>query len=515
MNAPATSIGRFAGASGWRLATLAFGIAVVVLLSCQWRAVGSLLHVWGNDGTYQYAFLIFPISAWLAFDQRDRLRARAPTPALWGLAAVAVLVLLAAAGRALSVNLPQHFALVALFPALVLACWGWRALRVLAFPLAYLVTFAVPWGDGLVGPLQDITAHIAVGVLNLTGFNVLLNGREILTSSTAWMVADACSGVKFFFACMALGCLYAWLLYQRPRKRALFVLASAVVPVLANGLRVYFTVVIGETFGIKYATGTDHLVFGWQFFGTVLLLLLLVGWFFRDPLARRENLPQDLHRPSRARMLAWPAVAALLLVGGALGARPVDTTAPSSQSLPIVAPTLAGWIGPLPLGENWQPRFAGADAQVKALYRPVSGAFAVAVFHAVYVGAPRRGHDLVTFGNDVYDPATTRILASARGQLQLAHGRRLAVRELRVVDDGGARLIWYWYCVDQHCTASPVSAKLLQAWEVMRRHTVRASVWAISVPVSSSDSSAGRKVLQAFSAGLSIEPPAATRAVPP
>src|SRR3546814_16383050 len=86
----------------------------------------------------------------------------------------------------------------------MLACCGWRALRVLAFPLGYLVVFAVPWGDGLVGPLQDITAHFAVRALELTGTPVLLNGREILTASAVWMVADACSGVKFFIACSAL-----------------------------------------------------------------------------------------------------------------------------------------------------------------------------------------------------------------------------------------------------------------------------------------------------------------------
>jgi exosortase len=141
----------------------------------------------------------------------------------------------------------------------------------------------------LVGPLQDITAHFAVRALELTGTPVLLNGREIITPSATWMVEDACSGVRFFAACTALGCLYAYLMYQRWWKRVLFVALAAVVPVIANGLRVYFTVLIGETWGMHYATGTDHMVFGWQFFGTVLVLLLLFGWFFRDRLVASEE----------------------------------------------------------------------------------------------------------------------------------------------------------------------------------------------------------------------------------
>ncbi|MEO7051058.1 MAG: archaeosortase/exosortase family protein, partial [Rhodanobacter sp.] len=156
------SVGTSARVSGWWLAVAVFGVAVVVLLVAYWQTVESLVWVWEHDGTYQYAFLIFPLSAWLAFNLRQEVRANLPAPSVWGLLAVVGLVLAWYAGQLLDVNLIRHFALVALFPALVLACWGWRALWVLVFPLAYLVVFSVPWGDGLVGPLQDITAHFAV-----------------------------------------------------------------------------------------------------------------------------------------------------------------------------------------------------------------------------------------------------------------------------------------------------------------------------------------------------------------
>jgi len=201
-------------ASGWMLAAGAFAVAVIVLLIFYWETVKSLMWIWSHDGTYQYAFLIFPLSLWTALNLRHQLHAASPKPSLWGLPAIAVLIFGWYAGRLLDINLAQHFALVALFPALVLAFWGWRALRVLAFPLGYLM-FAVPWGDGLVGPLQDITAHIAVRALELTGTPVLLNGREIITPSAVWMVADACSGVKFSsparhsVACMPTSCTSA------------------------------------------------------------------------------------------------------------------------------------------------------------------------------------------------------------------------------------------------------------------------------------------------------------------
>ncbi len=487
-------------APGWIAAATAFAIAVIALLVGYWQTVQSLVWAWGHDGTYQYAFLIFPLSLWVAFSLRHQLRANAPAPSIWGLAAVAVLVFVWYAGHLLDVNLPQHFALVAFFPALVLACWGWRALWVLLFPLGYLVVFAVPWGDALVGPLQDITAHFAVRALELTGTPVLLNGREIMTPSAVWMVADACSGVKFFIACTALGSLYAYLMYQRWWKRAVFVVLAAVAPVIANGLRVYFTILIGETWGMKYATGTDHMIFGWQFFGTVLLLLLLVGWFFRDNPVVRQVLPVHGGRSVGARRVVWPVALALLVVGPALAARLAGPAA--VEVLHLTAPTIAGWIGPQASADGWQPVFNGAAGQLRAAYRSVSGNDVVELFHAVYTGKPRRGHNLITHGNDLYDSADLQVLSHTSRQVDLAGGRGTTAGELWLAGATGPRLVWYWYCVDNRCTSSPVLTKLLQAWDVLRGHMPRSSVWALSSPVASSGLDQARTKLHAFAQAL-------------
>ncbi|MGH8182831.1 MAG: exosortase A [Rhodanobacteraceae bacterium] len=503
----AARAGIFERTSGWTLAAIAFAVAVVVLLACYWQTVESLVGVWSHDGTFQYAFLIFPLSAWIVFDLRHRLRVNSPVPSLWGFAAVFVLVCMWYAGRLLDINLAQHFAFVALFPALVLACWGWRALWVLAFPLAYLVVFAVPWGDGLVGPLQDITAHFAVRALEITGTPVLLNGREIVTSSAVWMVADACSGVKFFIACTALGCLYSYLMYQRWWKRVLFVVLAAIVPVIANGFRVYFTVLIGDTWGLHYATGTDHMIFGWQFFGTVLVLLLLAGWFFRDRLVARKLPPANADKPAGVRAVVWVAAVIALIAGPAVAAGLAATT--RAESVHLTAPALAGWSGPQ-AAEGWRPAFKGAAGQLQAGYLSAVHGAEVELFHAVYTGKPRRGHSLITYGNNVYDPAKARILASSGRRIEFADGANVSVRELRLAEADGSRLVWYWYCVDQRCSASSVVTKLLQAWDVLRGGDPRSAVWALSTRVANGNTEQARADLRAFVRAL----PAAGEAKP-
>ena len=503
MNGPPQALAGFSlRAPGWASATVAFAVAVVVLLVCYWQTVQSLVWVWDHDGTYQYAFLIFPLSLWTAFTLRHPLRANPPAPSVWGLAAVAMLVFVWYAGHLLDVNLAQHFAFVALFPALVLACWGWRALWVLAFPLGYLVVFAVPWGDALVGPLQDITAHLAVRALELTGTPVLLDGREIITPSAVWMVAEACSGVKFFIACTALGCLYAYLMYDRWWKRMIFVALAAVVPVIANGLRVYFTVLIGETWGVKYATGTDHLIFGWQFFGAVLVLLLLAGWFFRDDLLVQQHSPAHDDTFASARSVVWLAAIALLIAGPVLAAGFALPAAP--ETMHLTAPTIADWRGPMAAEDGWRPVFKGAAGQVRASYRSATRGDVVELFHAVYTGKPRRGHTLITYGNDLYNPARSQILSRGSQQLDLANGRSTTAGELRLTGTTGPRLVWYWYCVDHRCTRSPVLTKLLQASDVLRGHVPRSSVWALSSLVAIGGPDQARANLHAFAQALRV-----------
>ncbi len=484
-------------ASGWRLAAGAFAVAVAVLLACYWTTVESLVGVWANDGTYQYAFLIFPMSVWAAFDLRDRLRANPPVPSAWGLPAIALLVAIWYAGHMLAVNLPQHFALVAMFPALVLACWGWRALGVLKFPLAYLVVFAVPWGDAMVGPLQDITARFAVHALNLTGVPVLMNGRELITPSATWMVEQACSGVKFFIACTALGCIFAWLMFSRGWKRVAFVVLAAIVPVIANGFRVYFTILIGETWGLEYATGTDHMIFGWQFFGTVLLILLGVGWLFRDAYASTPSAPHRGAGFSTTRAVVW-VLALVLVVSGPVLAAWMKSPSTSGGRLNLVAPAVQGWLGPQTAQTNWKPLYKGADSEMRVAYQAESENASVELFHAIYLGPPRRGHDLITYGNSVTNPATDRVLSTATRHIVLSNGRTISAKELRLAAGGGERLIWYWYCVDGHYTDSAVLVKLIQTWDALVGQVSQSSVWAVSAADTHGNSGGLRAKLAAF-----------------
>jgi len=478
------------------VAHAAFAAGLVVLLTLYWPSVHSLVHVWAHDGTFQYAFLIFPVSLFLVAARRHSLGS-VPVRPSWsgavGLGAVSGLWLL---GYLVAVNLVQQFALIASLPLLVIAVYGVSMARALLFPLAYLFfALPLPVGDTLVGHLQTVTAHISVFFLQLTNIPVLLDHHLISTPHETWHVAQACSGIKFFIACGALGTLYAHLFYRRWRRRLIFVGAALIVPIVANGLRVYFTILIGETFGLQYASGTDHEIFGWQFFGTVLVLLFLAGWHWREAPAgavtavdsangarrRSAMLPAVL---ALACLAAGPLLASLWIKGSDTGKAPASATA--------TAPEVPGWQRvngrPNPLGASF-----GSASMLQTAAYDQQGA-RVDLLRAVYLGIPHGQHDLLTYGHWFYNRKSW---SSDRTRvIDLPGGHRVVSVQLR--GHGQQRLLWYWYDVNGVITPSETMAKLNQAWELIQGRRLRSAAVSISARVGHSGEVQAHDALMAF-----------------
>jgi exosortase/archaeosortase family protein len=107
-------------------------------------------------------------------------------------------------------------------------------------------------------------------------------------------------------------------MYRSPVRRALFILASIVVPVFANGMRAIGIVYLGYLLDNAQAAAADHVIYGWLFFSFVILLLTLLGLPFRQdgtapPPAEPRMVPvvRSWPRNAMATALALVAVAAV------------------------------------------------------------------------------------------------------------------------------------------------------------------------------------------------------------
>jgi exosortase/archaeosortase family protein len=145
-------------------------------------------------------------------------------------------------------------------------------------------------------------------------------------------VAEACSGVKFLVAMIALGTLVAHLCFRSSKRRAVFMAACAIVPVLANGVRAWGTIYVAQSRGVEFAAGFDHIVYGWFFFAFVMMTLLAISWRYFDRAANDDFIDAEalvasprLTRLADRRIDGWWALVLLLAVIGAIWAATLAT----------------------------------------------------------------------------------------------------------------------------------------------------------------------------------------------
>jgi exosortase A len=444
---------------GWPLAGLALAAVVFGLFAVYWETVASIVAIWNRSETYAHGFLILPISAFLVWRRRRVLASLSPRVAWPGILAVGALGGFWLAGEAADVLLARQIAVVGFIPAAVWALLGFRVLRAVAFPMAFLI-FAVPWGQGFVPHLQDFTALFSVRLLEITGIPVFWEGRLISIPSGDFEVAEACSGIRYVIASLALGALYAYLTYQSNWRRLAFLVAALVVPVLANGLRAYGIIMLAHLSNHRLATGVDHLIYGWVFFGVVMLILFWVGSFWAergqpskgvsgDPVGRTATAPASL------------LIAAFLTLGlGGAGPVAAQYTEALQRGVntKVVFPRAAdGWGGPMAPAKPWDPDFRGADLTRHRVYQR-NGGDGVAHLLIIHYRRERQGAELVNNRNRLFGEQW-RLVGATKRPLGIGSETSRKVRELRLSGESNDRLVWTWYDIGGWTTGRPVLAK--------------------------------------------------------
>ena len=385
-------------ASAWRRPLVALGLVVAVLLVTFRRDVGDLATLYWTNTTFGHCLFIAPVIGWLVWTRWGELARLTPQSWAPGLALVAVGGFGWLLGDAGTVSFARHLGLVMMLQGAVLTVLGPNVARGLLFPLAYAL-FLVPFGDFLEPPLQTITVWITMHLLHLVGVPATVDGVLITAGGRYFEVAEACSGSKFVIAMVAYGVLVANLCYRTWPRRLAFMAMAIVVPVLANGLRAFGTIYAAVLTSVEQATGYDHIVFGWVFFGVVMAAVLAIGWkwFDRAPDAPAFD-PVKLRGAIRWR-LDLPVAALLVLATATIFPGWSAAIAHRAQVLParIDLPQVPGWTrAPVSTTAPWTPNYPGADHQLFGRYVDGQGN---AVDLAIAVcGGQREGKEIVGFG---------------------------------------------------------------------------------------------------------------------
>jgi exosortase A len=388
----------------WRSSLNMLALAWAGLFLLFWRDAFDMAAIWWNSSTFNHCMLIVPVLAWLVAQRKPQLLALNPQswwPALLYIAVGAFGWLL---GEAAGVGLARQLGLVMMLQGSVAAILGLNVARGLLFPLFYIF-FLVPFGEEAVPMLQTVTAKMCMVLLAASGIPAHIDGIFITTPGGYFKVAEACSGVKFLVAMVAIGALVCNLSFRSWLRRMAFMAVCVIVPILANGLRAFGTIYIAQSRGITFAASFDHVFYGWIFFAIVIASIMGLGWRFFD---KRADAPA--FDPARLQGVIWGrlsnnvALAAVLV----LAALPVAWSATvMARTSPVPAqialPQVKGWsIISYQPRYPWQPNFAGSSHHLLGRYRGASGA-EVDLYIAVY-DRQEEGRELVGYGQGAVDP---------------------------------------------------------------------------------------------------------------
>ena len=495
-----------------RTPLVAVGLAVLIILAVYWGTAASMVAIWWRSETFAHGFVVVPICLWLVWRRRDavaQVEARPWWPGLAGVFGAGALWLVSAAA---DVAVAKQFALVFMIQAAIITVIGTRAARVLMFPLAFLL-FAVPFGEALVPTLIDRTADFTVGALRASGVPVYREGNHFVIPSGAWSVVEACAGLRYLIASLMVGTLYAMVAYRTALRRSAFIAASILVPIVANWLRAYMIVMLAHVSSNKLAVGVDHLIYGWVFFGLVMLLLFWIGSFWQETAPERATLasrPAGAHDagPPQARPLFLAAIAAIAVASLWL---PTEAAIkPSSLGDSPTLPAVVGqqeWKASDASISEWKPHYTGfASERIQTFRRDGRD---VGLYLAYYRGQ-EKGRELITSANALVTMSEWdwKLLSHGRDKVDW-RGERQTVDEALLSGPRVRLQVFTVYWISGRMTASDSMAKVLTAWSVLTGRGDDSALIVIYTPQRASAEEA-RGVLRGFVAAMS---PAIERAL--
>jgi exosortase A len=466
-------------------------LALAWALFWYWDSYSGMVSLWNNSDTYAHGFVVLPIVAWLIWNDRAKLSDAAPRPTLMVILPAIALSFSWLIGQITTVNALAQFSALAMGILLIVSLLGTEISRRLAFPLSFLF-FALPMGEFMMPTLMDWTANFTVLALRLSGIPVYREGLQFIIPSGNWSVVEACSGIRYIIASFMVGTLFAYLNYRSLKRRLIFVAVSLIVPIIANWLRAYFIVLLGHLTSNKLATGADHLIYGWVFFGLIMMGVFAIGmrWSEESPKSTQARFSGFAAPTER---ISWlpPILVAIIMAAGPLAYAQLAKSHPvANPQIPPLA--LAGeWQATAPFSA-WKPAYAAPSAEQQAYFERDGKKI------GTYVGFYRNQNftrKLITSTNMLVQYQDKDWRATKQFETVASIGQDSA--EVRAAEIAGSDHLtaYAWYWIDGRLTTSQIIGKLYTALSTLLGHGDDSAIVVVFTP---STGAQGKAILDEF-----------------
>jgi len=240
----------------------------------------TIISDWSNDPDFSHGFLIPLISLFLVWQRSDDLEKLKASPNNFGIPIILLGLFFLIIGNLAAEYFTQRLSFIIVLTGIILFLLGWQYLKLLAFPLIYLI-FMIPLPSILMlkitFPMQIFAAKVGAFALQLLDIPVLREGNVIHLVDNTLDVERACSGIRSLLSLLALGTVLAYFLNKETWKRALVILSCFPIAIIINAFRVSMTGILAHYYGMKAAEGFFHGFSGVVLYFAGLILVAAVG----------------------------------------------------------------------------------------------------------------------------------------------------------------------------------------------------------------------------------------------
>jgi EpsI family protein len=468
---------------------------------CYLDVIAALVKQWAGSPFYSYGFAVPVISVYLVWTKWPELQsARIAPDYMFGGSLVLLGMAMLSLGRLGAVISLQGISLVVTIVGLVLVAGGRDVLRLVQFPIGFLILMLPIWEVLTVRieePSQRLSATVATFLLHSGGVPALQQGTSIVLSSATLDVMAECSGLNQLFALLTttLPAGYLWL--QTWVGRLTLVTLAVVLGFVSNGLRI---AVLGwltiRGVAVSDPHSAMHLAPGFLSVGVVYVVLgACLSLLARGESTRRGRVspttdPSQIDDKSsgsvhRRLWADFALLGVIILMGGAQFMPSAMDTAPRNE-LGTIPTQLSDWTlestvkpggsrfagfdqnlmrtYPNPTGER---RFVGVDEEFLRTYRNAAGGRL-----QLYVGYYRRQED----GKELTGEASSALQKAASPVSVVNGSATIAVSEIVERRDAGERGVVFWYDVNSRVLSNIYTAKMYTLWDILTRRRSNGAV---------------------------------------
>jgi exosortase len=263
---------------------LKVGIIAGLVTFLYYPEIKSLIYEWSTKKECSHGFLIPVLSLYIIWQKRGALKL-APVIQNWeGYFILIFGLMILLIGRVSYEPFATYISLLITICGLLYFLLGKRILRILLFPLGYLI-FMIPPPYILINTiavhLRLIDAKIAYNVVSFMGIPIVREGPSLHLPNITLDVAYLCTGILSLVSMVALSVFYAYIFLRHVTSRAVLILLALPIAFAGNILRIILITALTYYYGEIILHSVIHQFQGVVIFILNILLLVILGSLLR------------------------------------------------------------------------------------------------------------------------------------------------------------------------------------------------------------------------------------------